>query len=704
MARQPNFPNPVYPEGEPLKRFIAKRLGRAMLWSNLFMLATLVGVIALVALLYNILNSAFGFVAIQNSVDPTALVLQVEEERMLATPNLVASEHDDDLAAGVAANPNAIGFFGYAYYQAHADELKLLTVESITPSAETVEAGTYPLARPLFVYSTAQTLQAKPQVAQFLDFYLTNVNQEIADVGYFPASQSVLTASQAKLQTAIAGAKAGKPVDTIVTTGSSTVYPLTMRMGEQFVASGFAGSITSDSVGTKAGFTELCNRRGKIDIANASRPINQAELALCRKAKKTPLELRVGSDALAIVVSRENTFLEGVTLEQLRQIFTTAETWSDVSPGWPNEPIARFVPSIESGTLDFFVEKAFDRQLADLPKEALMDILAANVSKGLMRRLENDLPFVERTQEDVYTLVRERVVEPKIVQAWPLRDSLLHRSEIEATVAEIPNGELLFRNWLTPSFLTSPQSSDPMLAGVRTAALGSLWVILITILFALPVGVGASVYLEEYAENNWFNRLIETNINNLAGVPSIIYGMLGLAVFVRILEPLTSGELWGVADPTTANGRTVLSAGLTLGLLILPVIIINAREAIRAVPNSLRQASYGLGATQWQTIWNHVLPTALPGILTGTILAISRAMGETAPLVVIGASTFIVVDPDGPFAKFTTLPIQIYQWTSRPQPEFRNLAAAAIVVLMVLLLTLNASAVLLRNRYSRKGV
>ena len=703
MAQQTNLPNSAYPEGEPLKRFIARRLGRATLWSNLFMLATLVGIIALVALLYNILNSAFGFVAIQNTIDPTALVMQVEEERLLAAPNLVASEDDDELAAAIAADPNAIGFFGYAYYQAHAAELKLLTVEEIAPSAETVETGTYPLARPLFIYTTEQTLQAKPQVAQFMEFYLTNVNQEIDDVGYFPASASVLAASTATLQDAAAGADGGQPVDTIVTTGSSTVYPLTMRMGEQFIAGGFAGTVTSESTGTKAGFTELCNRRSKIDLSNASRPINQAELALCRKAKKTPVELRVGSDALAIVVSRENTFLEGVTLEQLRQLFTTAQTWSDVSPGWPNEPIARFVPSIASGTLDFFVETTFDRQLADLPKEALMDILATNVSKGLMRRLEDDLPFVERTQEDVYALVRERVVEPKVVQSWTLRDSLLQRSEIEAAVAEIPNGELSFRTWLTTDFLISPQSSDPMLAGVRTAVLGSLWVILITILFALPVGVGASVYLEEYAGNNWFNRLIETNINNLAGVPSIIYGMLGLAVFVRILEPLTSGELWGVADPTTANGRTVLSAGLTLGLLILPVIIINAREAIRSVPNSLRQASYGLGATQWQTIWHHVLPTALPGILTGAILAVSRAMGETAPLVVIGASTFIVVDPDGPFAKFTTLPIQIYQWTSRPQAEFRNLAAAAIVVLMVLLLTLNASAVLLRNRYSSKG-
>ena len=180
--------------------------------------------------------------------------------------------------------------------------------------------------------------------------------------------------------------------------------------------------------------------------------------------------------------------------------------------------------------------------------------------------------------------------------------------------------------------------------------------------------------------------------------------MLGLAVFVRMLEGITSGRLFGaVADPTTANGRTILSAGLTLGLLILPLIILNAQEAIRTVPRSLRQASFGIGATRWQTIWHHVLPGAIPGILTGTILAVSRAIGETAPLVVIGASTFIVQDPSGPFSKFTTLPIQIYQWTARPQDEFRNLAAAAILVLLVLLITLNATAVFLRNRYARSA-
>jgi phosphate transport system permease protein len=341
--------------------------------------------------------------------------------------------------------------------------------------------------------------------------------------------------------------------------------------------------------------------------------------------------------------------------------------------------------------------------LEKLGKEQLVQILQENVSKGLFRRLESDQPFAERTRENVYDLVIERVVEPQVVQTWSLYDSLFYRSAVLAEAAEAyPDAKIEFVSWINPKFVTTPQSSDPEKAGVRTAVFGSLWTIAITILFAFPLGVGAAIYLEEYASDNFVNRLIRTNINNLAGVPSIIYGMLGLAIFVRAMEPLTSGTVFGSVDPTTANGRTILSAGMTLGLLILPLIIINAQEAIRAVPGSLRQASYGLGATQWQTIWHHVLPNALPGILTGTILAISRAIGETAPLVVVGASTFITVDPNGPFSKFTTLPIQIYQWTSRPQDEFRNIAAATIIVLLALLLTLNATAVLLRNRYSRR--
>jgi len=321
-----------------------------------------------------------------------------------------------------------------------------------------------------------------------------------------------------------------------------------------------------------------------------------------------------------------------------------------------------------------------------------------------VRRFESEQPLAERSQEEVLGLVLERVVKPTIVGTWSLIASLTERSAIELEVAKIPNATLEFRSWLSPDFVSQPQSSIAEVAGVRTAILGSLWTILITILFAFPVGVAAAIYLEEYAGDTWLNRIIQTNITNLAGVPSIIYGMLGLAIFVRALEPLTSGSAFGVGagGETTLNGRTILSAGLTLGLLVLPVIIIAAQEAIRAVPRSLRQASFGLGATRWQTVWSHVLPNALPGILTGAILAVSRAIGETAPLVVVGASTFITADPDGPFSKFTTLPIQIYQWAARPQDEFRNLAAAAIVVLVVLLLALNATAIVLRNRFSRR--
>jgi phosphate transport system permease protein len=342
--------------------------------------------------------------------------------------------------------------------------------------------------------------------------------------------------------------------------------------------------------------------------------------------------------------------------------------------------------------------------LQDLDQQGLIEILKANISSGLLRQLERERPLFEYSQDEVYALVVEKVIRPQVIQSWTLTESLFQSAEIRLKVIqEYPQAELRFRSWITPQLLSVPQSSNPLMAGVRTALLGSLWTIAITILVAFPIGVGASIYLEEYAARNRLNQLIQTNINNLAGVPSIIYGMLGLAIFVRSLEAFTSGAAFGLSDSTTTNGRTILSAGLTLALLVLPLIIINAQEAIRAVPASLRHASYGVGATKWQTVWHHVLPSAMPGILTGTILAISRAIGETAPLVVVGAATYITFDPNSPFSKFTTLPIQIYQWTSRPQAEFRNLAAAGILTLLALLLSLNAFAIVLRNRFRRSG-
>jgi phosphate transport system permease protein len=339
------------------------------------------------------------------------------------------------------------------------------------------------------------------------------------------------------------------------------------------------------------------------------------------------------------------------------------------------------------------------KPLDELSRDELTTLLRANISKNVFNRLDREKPFAERGKAEVLDLVNERVVQVRVVGSWTLWESLTQRAAIEReATAQDPGAILQWRSWLDWSFLNEPMNSRPEFAGARTAILGSLWVIALTMLIAFPVGVCAAIYLEEYATDNWLNRLIRTNIYNLAGVPSIIYGMLGLAIFVRALEYYTSGAFLGVTD---TNGRTIISAALTMALLVLPLIIINGQEAIRAVPNSLRQASYGLGATKWQTVWNHVLPQAMPGIMTGTILAMSRAIGETAPLIVVGASTFIVFDPSGPFSKFTVLPIQIYDWTSRPEQQFRNAAAAAIVVLLVLLLALNTLAIVLRNRYRR---
>jgi phosphate transport system permease protein len=240
---------------------------------------------------------------------------------------------------------------------------------------------------------------------------------------------------------------------------------------------------------------------------------------------------------------------------------------------------------------------------------------------------------------------------------------------------------------LSWGFVTSFPSRRASQAGIWHALTGSIFVIMLTAAIAVPIGVAAAVYLEEYGSRSRFARLIEINITNLAAVPSVIYGLLGLSLFVRML----------------ALGRSVLAGAATLALLVLPVVILSTREALRAVPKSIREGSYALGATQWQTIWHQVLPVAFPGILTGLILALSRAIGETAPLITIGAVTFVTFVPDSVWSPFTVLPIQIFNWVSRPQPEFQTNAAAGILVLLALLLTMNAAAIWLRDRYQRKG-
>jgi phosphate transport system permease protein len=348
------------------------------------------------------------------------------------------------------------------------------------------------------------------------------------------------------------------------------------------------------------------------------------------------------------------------------------------------------------------------RELEEFSEPELATILNENLSRRILTRINREQAIEERSKENLIELIEIEVFKTELVAVYPLFDSLFRRDAIEAEVADkFPRAELAWRSWIGWDFISRPMSSVALNAGVRTAILGSLWVTGLTALFAIPIGVGAAIYLEEYANpNRWATRLIQTNINNLAGVPSIIYGMLGLAIFVRLFEPLTSGALFGASSggAGTFNGRTIISAAFTMALLILPVIIIAGQEAIRAVPSSLRQGSYGLGATKWQTVWNIVLPQAFPSILTGIILSVSRAIGETAPLILVGASTFIVTDPTGPFSKFTVLPIQIYTWTQRPEQEFKVIAAAAIILLLILMLTLNASAVLLRNYFRSKRV
>ena len=237
--------------------------------------------------------------------------------------------------------------------------------------------------------------------------------------------------------------------------------------------------------------------------------------------------------------------------------------------------------------------------------------------------------------------------------------------------------------WVSWHFITDYPSRHPDEAGLFSALMGTVWLMGMTAVFTVPVGVGAAIYLEEYAPKNWLTKVIEINVANLAGVPSIVYGLLGLALFVYWMH----------------LGRSIIAGALTLSLLVLPIVILASREAIRAVPNAYREAAYAMGADQWQVIKGVVLPSAIPGILTGTILAMSRAIGEAAPVIAISALVYLTFIPTHPMERFTVLPIQIFNWVARPQEEFRGLAAAGIIVLLVILLTMNAIAVFVRNKY-----
>lgn len=277
-----------------------------------------------------------------------------------------------------------------------------------------------------------------------------------------------------------------------------------------------------------------------------------------------------------------------------------------------------------------------------------------------------------------------RNVADRLVASFGLLVTLLALVSLATLLYDIGRDGVSRLSW---EFITSYPSRRPAEAGILPALVGSVYVIALTALIAIPLGIAAALHLEEYGGKGLMSRLIEINIANLAGVPSIIYGLLGLGLFVR----------------TLGMGRSVLAGACTLAVLVLPVVILATREAVRAVPKSIREASYALGATKWQTTWHQVLPAAFPGILTGVILALSRALGETAPLITIGALTYVPFVPSDIWSPFTVLPIQVFNWISRPQAAFAENAAAGIIVLLVLLLVMNAMAIALRDRFQRRA-
>lgn len=279
--------------------------------------------------------------------------------------------------------------------------------------------------------------------------------------------------------------------------------------------------------------------------------------------------------------------------------------------------------------------------------------------------------------------IQKNRLKDQIFKVWGISCTLFGLILLAVFIGDILIDGIMRIDW---NFITDLPSRKAEKSGIYTALMGSIWILFLTTLIAFPVGVAAGVYLEEYSNKNRFSAILEINISNLAGVPSIIYGLLGLEVFVRIM----------------GLGASVLAGSLTLSLLILPIIIVATREAIKAVPKSIKDASYALGASKWQTIWNQVLPASSGGILTGVILALSRAVGETAPLIVVGALAYVPFAPESPMDEFSVLPIQIFNWISRPQHGFIENAAAAIIILLLITFFMNGIAVYFRNKWQKK--
>lgn len=364
----------------------------------------------------------------------------------------------------------------------------------------------------------------------------------------------------------------------------------------------------------------------------------------------------------------------GLTPEEVEAFLNNPEEMRDFRARDRTELMWRASDGPALRPFRWVVTSSRNDDVADIPLFGVNSYL-----QGLQSDLQEDREDLEPEEAELL-----RGLEAANLSGGPLRAfanvGLLRDS------ANLDDDTRLYLNpWLDVSFFTKVASSRPVAAGLRTALAGTLWVIGLVILISVPTGVGAAIYLEEYAPDNRFTRFIEVNIRNLAGVPSIVYGILGLYLFVRLLR----------------FGETIMAAALTLSLLILPVVIIAARESIRAVPGSLRQASYGLGATKWQTVSRVVMPNAVTGIVTGVILAVARAIGETAPLLLVGAAGFISFLPTSPFSQYSVIPVQIYSWIAENDVGFQHVAAAAIVTLLLILFVLYGIAFFIRRRFER---
>lgn len=328
------------------------------------------------------------------------------------------------------------------------------------------------------------------------------------------------------------------------------------------------------------------------------------------------------------------------------------------------------------------------QEIQSYDEAGLADLLREYATAGIVRRYEQEAPLQELPRRRLRDLVERHVFQPTVVETWSLSESLFGTASIRAALAEVPQADLRFRAWVRLDFLTRPVDRDPLETGIRTALLGTVWIVLLSLLIAFPIGVATAVFLTEYDRGGWFSRFVRSNIETMASVPSIIYGILGLTLFVRALGPVTSGALFGV-DGAGAIGRTVLSAGLTLAILVLPSIVINSRDILEQVPRSYREACYAVGASRSAVVLRRVLPAVMGRLITVLFLGISRVIGETTPLLVVGAAAFISVDPENIFSRFTALPVQVFNWSARPGEEYQRLAAAAIIVLLALSTAIN---------------